>query len=71
MKKLNVPKNDSFYKNNFEIYCKNYTPTRHIKYKVINLAPINKSVMTNKLPSSNLDFFFYGLSVNSANYIAR
>ena len=26
------------------------SPTRHIKYKVIDAAPINKSIMAYKLP---------------------
>ena len=32
------------------------TPTRHIKYKVKNFAPSNKSIMAIKLPST---FNFY------------
>ena len=38
-------------------FFKNHPPTRHIKYKTINLAPSNKSVMANKLPSINLEQF--------------
>ena len=26
------------------------SPTRHVKYKVIDFAPSNKSIMANKLP---------------------
>ena len=33
----------------FEIFYENHPPTRHIKYKTINLAPFNKSIMANKL----------------------
>ena len=40
----------------FEIFRKN-TPTRHIKYKVINLAPFNKSIMAIKFSSTNLERF--------------
>ena len=42
---------------NFEIFCENHPPTRHIKYKVINLASNNKSIMANKLLSTNLERF--------------
>ena len=41
----------------FEIVYENHPPTRHIKYKKINLAPCNKSIMANKLPSTNLERF--------------
>ena len=34
----------------FEILYENHPPTRHIKYKVIDFAPINKSIMAYKLP---------------------
>ena len=30
---------------------------RHIKYKVIDFAPINKSIKANKIPSTNLEQF--------------
>ena len=30
---------------------------RHIKFKVINFAPSNKSIMANKLTSTNLERF--------------
>ena len=40
----------------FKIFCENQLP-RHIKYKVINFAPINKLVMSNKLSSTNLERF--------------
>ena len=41
----------------FDIFCENHPPTRHIKYKEINFAPCNKSIMANKLPSTNLERF--------------
>ena len=33
------------------------SPTRRSKYKMINFAPINKSIMTCKLPWINLEQF--------------
>ena len=36
---------------------KKHPPTRHIKYKVIDFAPINKSIMAYKLPWTNLERF--------------
>ena len=42
MKKLNVIKK--------LMKLKKHHPTRHIKYKVIDFAAINKSVMAYKLP---------------------
>ena len=41
----------------FEIFCENHPPTRYIKYKVINLASSNKSIMPNRLLSTNLERF--------------
>ena len=41
-------------KKNFEIFYKNHHPIRHIKYKVINFAPSNTSIMAIELPSTNL-----------------
>ena len=35
----------------------NHPPTRHIKYKRIDFAPGNKSIMVNKLLSTNLERF--------------
>ena len=59
----------------FEIFHENHPPTRHIKYKTIDFAPCNKSIMENKLLSTNLERFEDGLTlrlrVNSAKYIAR
>ena len=51
MKKLNViNENNFFYLDFFEIH----SPTRHKKYKLINFAAINKSILANKLPSTNM-----------------
>ena len=44
-------------KKKIEIFCENRLPTRHIKYKVINLASSNKSIMAIKLLSTNLKRF--------------
>ena len=32
-----------------EIFYENHSPTRHIKYKKIDLAPFNKSIMATNL----------------------
>ena len=49
MKKLNEIK--------FEIFYENHPPTRHIQYKRIDFVPCNKSIMANKLRSTNLERF--------------
>ena len=41
----------------FEIFYENHPPTRHIQYKRIDFAPSNKSIMANKLHSTNLERF--------------
>ena len=41
----------------FEIFYENHPPTRHIKSKKIDFVPCNKSIMANKLPSTNLERF--------------
>ena len=42
----------------FEIFLnENHPPTRHIKYKRIDFVPCNKSIMANKLRSTNLERF--------------
>ena len=41
----------------YEIFRKNHPPTRHLKYKVIDFTPSNKSITTNKLHSSNVERF--------------
>ena len=41
----------------FKIFYENHPPTLHIKYKKIDFAPCNKSIMENKLPLTNLERF--------------
>ena len=41
----------------FEIFNENHPPTRHIKYKNIDLAPFNKSIMAKQFRSTNLERF--------------
>ena len=41
----------------FEIFYENHPPTRHLKYKRIDFAPCNKSIMANKLLPTNLERF--------------
>ena len=41
----------------FEIFCENHPPTRYIKYKKIDFVTCNKSIMANKLRSTNLERF--------------
>ena len=41
----------------FYIFYENHHPTRHIKYEKIGYAPCNKSIMANKLLSTNLEQF--------------
>ena len=41
----------------FEFFYENHPPIRHIKCKKIDLAPCNKSIMANKLRSTNLERF--------------
>ena len=41
----------------FEIFYETHPPTRHLKYKRIGFAPCNKSIMANKLLSTNLNDF--------------
>ena len=41
----------------FEILFENHPPTRHIKYKKIDFAPCNKSIMANKLLLTNSERF--------------
>ena len=47
----------NFFSLKFEIFYENHHPTRHIKYKNIDLVPCNKSIMANKLRSTNLERF--------------
>ena len=39
------------------IFYKNHPPTRQMKYKKIDFVPYNKSIMANKLRSTNLEQF--------------
>ena len=41
----------------FENFYENHPPTRHIKYKRIDFAPCNKSIMANNLLLANLEQF--------------
>ena len=42
----------------FEIFYENHPPfVRHIKYKRVDFVPCNKSIMANKLRSTNLERF--------------
>ena len=41
----------------FEIFYENHPPKRHIKFKKIDFVPCNKSIMANKLRSTNLERF--------------
>ena len=71
--KKNLEKNSRFFCENISNFP--HMPTSHIKYKVIFFAPINKSIMTYKLPWINLEQFLIRINsrlrVNSAKYIAR
>ena len=39
----------------FEFFHENNSPTRHIKYKRIDFAPCNESIMANQLLSTDLE----------------
>ena len=41
----------------WKFFFENHPPTRHIKYKTIDFAPCNKSIMANKLLTTNLEQF--------------
>ena len=41
----------------FDFLNENHHPTRHLKYKKIDLAPCNNSILANKLLSTNLERF--------------
>ena len=51
--KLKKKRNKKFLK--FEIFYKNHPPTRHIKYKRIDFAPCNKSIIAKRLLLTNLE----------------
>ena len=42
---------------NLKFFCENHHPKRHIKYKVVDFTLINKSIMANKVPITNLERF--------------
>ena len=72
IEKLNVLKQiEKFFFLKFEFFYENHPPTRHMKYKRIDFAPCNKSIMANQLPSTNLEGFLRRiksrLCVNSKN----
>ena len=48
----------------FEIFDENYPPKRHIKYKRIDFAPCNKSVIANKFLSTNFQLSQIGQNGN-------
>ena len=41
----------------FEFFYENHPPTSHLKYKKRDFVPCNKSIMANKLHSTNLERF--------------
>ena len=53
MKKLMLINKKNLFSNMRFFVCENYHPTRHMKCKVINFASNYKSVMANKLRSTN------------------
>ena len=55
--KIKCKKNEKKKLKKFEIFCENHHPTRHIKYKMINVASSNKSIMANRHLSNNLERF--------------
>ena len=67
--------NEKFFSKILKIFDKTHPPTRDIKYKTIDFAPCNKSIMANRLLSTNLERFLRRiktrLRVNSAKFIAR
>ena len=46
-----------FFFQKFEVFYENHPLTRHIKYKKRDFVPCNKSIMANKLRSTNLERF--------------
>ena len=46
-----------FFLENLKFFYENHPPTRHIKYKKIDFVPCDKSIMANKLRSTNLERF--------------
>ena len=56
IKKLMVLKQNDFFSKIWNFVWKS-SATNHIKYQRIDFAPCNKSIMENKLLSTNLDWF--------------
>ena len=52
-----MKQNEYFFFLKFENFYENHPPTRHIKYKRIDFAPCNKSIIANKLLSPKLERF--------------
>ena len=48
---------NNFFSKIWNFFYENYPPTRHNKYKVINFAASNKSILANKFLSTNLERF--------------
>ena len=65
----------NFFSKILKFFDKTHPPTRNIKYKTIDFAPCNKSIMANTLLSTNLERFLRRikprLRVNSEKFIAR
>ena len=53
------------------MFCENHSPARQSKYKKIDFAPSNQSIMPNQLPSTNLERFQDGLNIRSQNNSAQ
>ena len=56
---------------NLRFFCENNSATRHIKYKSIDFVPYNKSIMANKLLSTNLERFLRRINSPLHALIAR
>ena len=55
IKNLNVIK----FEKKIVIFYENHPPTRHLKYKKIDLAPFNQSIMANKLLLTLLGHYYF------------
>ena len=61
----------NFFLLKLETFYENHPPTRHLKYKRIDFAPCNKSVMANKVLSTNLERFLKTDKLSAYALIAR
>ena len=52
-----IKQNEKLFFLKFEFFNENHPPTRNIKYKTKDFAACNKSIMANKLLSTNLERF--------------